>query len=257
MIPCSPAFYVQKRRKRGNLLVLPIIMICVCILLGGGVLFYTKFAKKNAAPKNTADPAVRSANEFVNVKDIRGKFLYTRDGQAMAYLKILPISIDLFSKNEKKQIVRQLTANMLSVQYPFQLLAVSRPVDISPILSELSETLTGTADIKQKELLKQEILEMSGFALSGEVVERQFFIKIWDRVRDGTERILAHNNTEHELLQKLKYLEGYFNDVGIRTEILEQQDIVRLCNLINNPAYVHLEDTDFTPTIPALAGYGL
>jgi hypothetical protein len=225
-------------------------MICVCILLGGGVLFYTKFAakKKAEAKSSAADPAVRSANEFVNVKDIRGKFLYTRDGLALAYLKILPISIDLFSKNEKKQIIRQLTANMSSVQYPFQLLAVSRPVDISPILSELSDTLTGTADMKQKELLKQEIVEMSGFALSGEVVERQFFIKIWDKAHDGVER---------DLLQKLKYLEGYFSDVNIRTEILEQQDIVRLCNLINNPAYVHLEDTDFTPTIPVLAGYGL
>lgn len=231
-------------------MILPIIMICVCILLGGGVLFYTKFtAKKKAEAKSSAaDPAVRSANEFVNVKDIRGKFLYTRDGLALAYLKILPISIDLFSKNEKKQIIRQLTANMSSVQYPFQLLAVSRPVDISPILSELSDTLTGTADMKQKELLKQEIVEMSGFALSGEVVERQFFIKIWDKAHDGVER---------DLLQKLKYLEGYFSDVNIRTEILEQQDIVRLCNLINNPAYVHLEDTDFTPTIPVLAGYGL
>lgn len=231
-------------------MILPIIMICVCILLGGGVLFYTKFAakKKAEAKSSAADPAVRSANEFVNVKDIRGKFLYTRDGLALAYLKILPISIDLFSKNEKKQIIRQLTANMSSVQYPFQLLAVSRPVDISPILSELSDTLTGTADMKQKELLKQEIVEMSGFALSGEVVERQFFIKIWDK---------AHDSVERDLLQKLKYLEGYFSDVNIRTEILEQQDIVRLCNLINNPAYVHLEDTDFTPTIPVLAGYGL
>lgn len=229
---------------------LPIIMICVCILLGGGVLFYTKFtAKKKAEAKNSAaDPAVRSANEFVNVKDIRGKFLYTRDGMALCYLKILPISIDLFSKSEKKQIIRQLTANMSSVQYPFQLLAVSRPVDISPILSELSDTLTGTSDMKQKELLKQEVLEMSGFALSGEVVERQFFIKIWSRAQDGAER---------DLLQKLKYLEGYFSDVNIRTEILEQQDIVRLCNLINNPAYVHLEDTDFTPSIPILAGCGL
>lgn len=176
-------------------MILPIIMICVCILLGGGVLFYTKFAakKKAEAKSSAADPAVRSANEFVNVKDIRGKFLYTRDGLALAYLKILPISIDLFSKNEKKQIIRQLTANMSSVQYPFQLLAVSRPVDISPILSELSDTLTGTADMKQKELLKQEIVEMSGFALSGEVVERQFFIKIWDK---------AHDSVERDLLQK-------------------------------------------------------
>mgnify|MGYP002796345518 CR=1 FL=1 len=69
-----------------------------------------------------------------------------------------------------------------SAQYPFQLLAVSRPVDISPLLSELSATLTSSSDVKQKELLKQEIVEMGAFALSGEVVERQFYIKIWDMV---------------------------------------------------------------------------
>ena len=137
---------------------------------------------------------------------------------------------------------------MSSVQYPFQLLAVSRPVDISPLLSELSDTLNGTGDLKQKELLRQEILEMSTFTLSGDVVERQFYIKLWDKAHDGAER---------DLLQKLKSLEGYFSDVSIRTEILGQQDIVRLCNLINNPSYVHLEDTDFTPTIPLLAGFSL
>ena len=60
---------------------------------------------------------------------------------------------------------------------------------------------------------------MGAFALSGEVVERQFYIKIWDRVSDGVER---------DLLQKLKLLGGYFSDSGIQTEILEQQDIVRL-----------------------------
>ena len=228
-------------------MIFPIIMICVCALLGGGVFFYTKLSKKKAAEKSV-DTSALAANEFVNVKDIRGKFLYTRDGMIMAYLKILPISIDLFSKNEKKQLIRQLTANMSSVQYPFQLLAVSRPVDISPLLSELSDTLNGTGDLKQKELLRQEILEMSTFTLSGDVVERQFYIKLWDKAHDGAER---------DLLQKLKSLEGYFSDVSIRTEILGQQDIVRLCNLINNPSYVHLEDTDFTPTIPLLAGFSL
>lgn len=87
---------------------------------------------------------------------------------------------------------------------------------------------------------------MSSFALSGDVVERQFYLKIWDK---------AHENTERELLQKLKYLEGYFSDVGVRSDILEQQDIIRLCNLINNPSYVHLEDSDVEPTIPMIVGY--
>ena len=85
-------------------------------------------------------------------------------------------------------------------------------------------------------------------ALSGEVVERQFYIKIWDKAVDGVER---------ELLQKLKYLSGYFADCGIQTEILEQQDIVRLCNLVNNPAYVHLEDAGFEAAIPILESVGV
>ena len=125
---------------------------------------------------------------------------------------------------------------------------MDHPVDISPLLSELSATLTSSSDVKQKELLKQEIVEMGAFALSGEVVERQFYIKIWDRVSDGVER---------DLLQKLKLLGGYFSDSGIQTEILEQQDIVRLCNLVNNPAYVHLEDSGINAAIPILESVGV
>ena len=180
-------------------MLLPIIMICVCALLGGGTLIFLKLSAKHKKSKN---------------KD----------------------------KEELAQV------SLSSAQYPFQLLAVSRPVDISPLLSELSATLTSSSDVKQKELLKQEIVEMGAFALSGEVVERQFYIKIWDKVSDGVER---------ELLQKLKLLGGYFSDSGIQTEILDQQDIVRLCNLVNNPAYVHLEDSGVNAAIPILESVGV
>lgn len=234
-------------RKRGCALILPIMMICICLLLGGGTFLYLKLSEKRKAKSKGINPAVTAAGEFVNVKDIKGKFLYTRDNQVLCYLKILPISIDLFSKNEKKQMIRQLTANMSSVAHPFQLIAVSRPVDISPLLSELSAALTDSSDVKQRELLKQEILEMTTFALSGEVVERQFYILLWDKAVDGAER---------DLLQKMKNLGSYFNDSGIQTEFLEQQDIVRLCNLINNPAYVHLEDSAFEAAIPILENRG-
>ena len=223
---------------------------CVCALLGGGTLIFLKLSAKHKKSKNKdkEELAQITANEFVNVKDIRGNFLYTRDNLALAYLKIYPISTELFSKNEKRLIAKQLTVSLSSAQYPFQLLAVSRPVDISPLLSELSATLTSSSDVKQKELLKQEIVEMGAFALSGEVVERQFYIKIWDKVSDGVER---------ELLQKLKLLGGYFSDSGIQTEILDQQDIVRLCNLVNNPAYVHLEDSGVNAAIPILESVGV
>ena len=229
-------------------MLLPIIMILVCVLLGGGTLLFLKFSEKRKRTKNKEELAQMTANEFVNVKDIRGSFLYTRDGMVLAYLKIYPISTELFSMNEKRLIAKQLTASISSGQYPFQLLAVSRPVDISPLMAELSATLTSSSNIKQRELLKHEIVEMGGFALSGEVVERQFYIKIWDKAVDGV---------ESDLLQKLKYMSGYFADCGIQTEILEQQDIVRLCNLVNNPAYVHLEDAGFDAAIPILESVGV
>ena len=166
-------------------MLLPIIMILVCVLLGGGTLLFLKFSerRKKAKSRDKEELAQMTANEFVNVKDIRGSFLYTRDGMALAYLKIFPISTELFSKNEKRLIAKQLTVSLSSGQYPFQLLAVSRPVDISPLMAELSSTLTASSNIKQKELLKHEIVEMGGFALSGEVVERQFYIKAEISVR--------------------------------------------------------------------------
>lgn len=225
-------------------MIFPIIMIVICAVLGGGAFLFIKNSEKKKKQILQADEEQKTANEFVNVKDIKGKFLYTRDGLILCYLKINPISIDLFSKSEKSIIIKQLAANMSSIQYPFKFIAVSRPVDISPLISELSELLT-TSDPKQKELLKQEILEMSTFALSGEVVERQFYVVIWDKSEQGAEK---------DLLVKAKDFASNFTDNGIGCDVLEQQDIVRLCNLINNPAYMHLEDTSFERSIPILSG---
>lgn len=227
-------------------MIFPIIMIFACFITGGALLYIKPRNKAFYKKPQETDHAAVTANEFVNVRDICGNFLYTRDNTVLAYLRIMPISIDLFSKSEKQQIVRQLTADLSTADYPFQLIAVSRPVDISPLLSELSDTLTACSDLKQKELLKQEMAEMSSLAVSGDTVERQFYIKIWEK---------AHENTEREMLQRLKYLEGYLSDAGVCSEILGRQDIIRLCNLINNPAYVHLEDSDADPVIPMIAGY--
>ena len=62
-------------------MLLPIIMILVCVLLGGGTLLFLKFSekRKKAKSRDKEELAQMTANEFVNVKDIRGSFLYTRD----------------------------------------------------------------------------------------------------------------------------------------------------------------------------------
>lgn len=221
--------------------IVPIIVIIICLIGGGATLFYLKAGKKKT--KETIDKEQKTANDFVNVKDIKDRFLYTRDGQIVMYIKINPISIDLLSEREKKQLCKTLTAELSSEQKPFKFLAVSRPVDISPLINEYTQIILSTSDQKQKDLLRNEMLVMSNYALSGDVVERQFYIMLWEKYEEGIERDMTRRC--YEFVSK-------FESGNIRCEILKEQDIVRLCNLVNNPAYANIEDTEFEATIPIL-----
>lgn len=220
--------------------IISIIMIIVCLIGGGALVFIRKDKRKS---KEILNKDEHTANEFVNVKDIKDRFLYTRDGQIIMYIKINPISIDLFSEREKKQLNKTLTAELSSEQKPFKFLAVSRPVDISPLINEYTQIIASTSDHKQKDLLRNEMMVMSNYALSGDVVERQFYIMLWEKYEEGVERDLSKRC--YEFIAK-------FESGSIRCEILKEQDIVRLCNLINNPAYSNIEDTEFEATIPSL-----
>ena len=220
-------------------------MIVICMAGGTAAYFLIKKAERNKyKEKNAPAAATATANEFINVKDICGSFLYTRDGLMLCYLKLTPISIDLYSKTEKRNIVRTLTAEMSGTQFPFKFIAVSRPIDISPLLTELHSLLM-TSDSKQRELLRAEMAEMSNFAMGGDIVERQFYIVMWDKAIDGAER---------ELLNRARLMAENFGGSKISCEILNQQDIVRLCNLVNNPSYTHIEDSSFEAAIPLIEG---
>ena len=222
-------------------LLFPIIMLAVT--LGGGgmfLLFLKNGRKKPAASEENA--AMQTAQEFINIKDIKDRYLYTRGGMALVFLRIYSISIDLYSKSEKNVLIRQLTAELSDIQYPFKFMAVSRPVDISPLINDLTAMLKNS-DEKRKELLRQEILQMSSYALSGEIVERQFYISLWDKYEDGIEK---------DLYKRAALLAEKFTTNGIGCEVIGEKEIVRLINLVHNPSYVHLEDAETAASIPLL-----
>lgn len=224
-------------------LLFPIIMLAVTLIGGGILLLFLKTSKKS--PQTDADNiAIQTAQQFINVKDIRDKYLYTRDGMVFVYLRIHAISIDLYSKSEKNVLIKTLTAELSDIQYPFKFMALSRPVDISPLITEMSEMLKEAED-KRKELLRQEILQMGGLALSGEIVERQFYVALWEKQEEGSER---------DLLKRAALLCEKFAAGGIACDILAEKEIVRLINLVNNPSYIHLEDAETEAGIPVLKG---
>lgn len=222
-------------------LIFPIIMLAVT-LVGGGLLL---LMLKHGRPRNRGGGeslALQTAQEFINVRDIQDKCLYTTDGLLLVFVRIHSISIDLYSRAEKHSLIRQLTAELSDIQYPFKFLAVSRPVDISPVITDMQSMLREAED-KRKELLRQEIMQMSGFALSGEIVERQFYVSLWDKAEEGAEK---------ELLKRAALFSEKFSGCGVPCDVLGEKEIVRLLNLVHNPSYTHLEDTEFSATIPTI-----
>nr|WP_317360201.1 hypothetical protein [uncultured Tyzzerella sp.] len=222
-------------------LIIP-ITILISVIIGGSILILYINNSTNEKYKDEEDFDKETAQQFINIKDINDKYLYTNEGNIMMYLRVDSISIDLYSKSEKETLIKSLTAELSEIQYPFKFIAVSRPVDISPIISNMQEMIKFSND-SQKELLKKEIIEMNNFALSGDIVERQFYISLWDKYQEGIEK---------EIYRKAMLLVEKFTINNIGCEILNQREIMRFINLINNPYYAHLEDTDFTKDIPII-----
>lgn len=231
-------------------MLIPIIIICVTILGGGVALFLLKKSPTSKANKSRDKDAELTqeqitAQEFVNVRDIIDRFLYTNDSKVFMYIKISPISIELLNLREKIQICKTITAELSGEQNGFGFLAVSRPIDISPLISENNQLIASTSNQKRKDLLRNESYVLSDFAMSGEVVERQFYFKIWSNYEEGVERELSKRANDFVAM-----LES--GGDRIKCEILNEKDIYRLCNLINNPAYTNVEDASFARTMPII-----
>lgn len=185
-----------------------------------------------------------TAGEFINVKDIRGNFLYTLDGNIVLYIKINQISTDLLSYHEKKTLTKHLTAEFSTLQKEFKFISVTRPIDINPLLSELNALLLQTDNMIQKELLRNEISVMNNYGTSGEVLERQFFIMLWEK-----ESIEA----EKDLYKRGKELVKKFFNCDISSEILCEEEIAGLCNMVNNPTNTYHQDNKFEASIPVIS----
>lgn len=227
-----------------------IAIALITLALCGGFLFWLKRSENKKRIRSSSEEddarkaaAQKSAQEFVNAKDLGNNCLYTLDGMIFAYIKLEGLCLELYSKQEQKLICKNLSSALSQVRRPYKYIAVSRPVDISKSLQEYEE-LYGTAEGGRKKLLKNEMRELADMVMSGETLERQHYIVIWDSIQRTDEHsiVIAAN----ELLKK-------FAENGVSAELLDKKGIVRLCNLVNIPAYVHIESADIMDAISVLA----
>lgn len=216
-----------------QLLIIPVVIIAII-----GTIFFIK--KKNKREDNQLSLDEKTANDFTNVIDIQNNIIFTKT-HLMSIIQISPISVDLLSSKEEEILMKNLTEGFSNFKEKFKFLAISRPISIAPLIDDLNNKLD-FANSFQRTILKQEISQMTEYAISGEVVERQFFIVLDEKGHD-----------EKKIKEKIQRFTDALIDKPLNLNTLDNRELIKFINLLNNPSVVHLEDSDFEVTSPRIS----
>lgn len=193
-----------------------------------------------------------SANEFTNVKDIVGNFLYSRNNYLFCYLRVYPFNLDLLSREEKSSLTNNLAAAFGADNKDFVYMTFPREIDLDDYKNFLKEQyLSELVDIGRRKLLAIMIKEAIILSTNGENYEHHHFVKLWKQIGRNL------NDAKYELTARAEEFKERYAMVGIQMEILDEEGIIKLCNMYGNSnqaAYDVIDSNTIYSAIPQIRG---
>lgn len=184
-----------------------------------------------------------TAMQDINILDIKNNLIYTRDNLVIAILKINSLNMQLFSKKELVNKVKDITTELSTETKEFKLTSIARPVDVSSLIDYLRNILNNSTDSIQKRILRENIRETLNLSLIGDAVERQNLFIISEKLTDTAEK---------DILKRAREIVQKFDNCGMKLEILNDQYLIQICNSFTNINIATKEDSDYQDYIPNL-----
>lgn len=188
----------------------------------------------------------QTANEFVNVRDIKNIYLYTKNHYIFCYLRIYPFNLDLLSNEDRQILTNRLAANFDSDRKDWVYQAFPREIDIDGYKNFLkAKRIEELESIGKKKIIDDQIMRANELSTNGENYEHQHFFKIW-----GKEE-LDKSSTEQELKERIYSFKARYEEAQIRCEVLSEREIIKLCNLFSNNQFTSCSEIEtIQPEIP-------
>ncbi len=193
--------------------------------------------------KKNKNNIVSSAEQEINILDIKNNLIYTRDNLVIAILKINSLNMQLFSKKELINKIKDITSELSTETKEFKMTSIARPVDVGSLIEFLRAILNNSTDSIQKRLLRENIRETLNLTLIGDAVERQNLLIISEVLSD---------NSEQEIQKRAREIVQKFDNCGMKLEILNDQYLIQVCNSFTNMSVATKEDSDYQDYIPNL-----
>ena len=193
--------------------------------------------------KKSKDTVLSTAQQEINILDIKNNLIYTRDNLIIAILKINSLNMQLFSKKELINKIKDITSELSTETKEFKMTSIARPVDVGSLIDFLRNILNNSTDSIQKRLLRENIREILNLTLIGDAVERQNLLIISEDLSD---------NAEQEIQKRAREIVQKFDNCGMKLEILNDQYLIQVCNSFTNMSVATKEDSDYQDYIPHL-----
>ncbi len=195
----------------------------------------------------------QSTQQIVDIDRIRDDIVILKDGTLRAILMCSSLNFALKSQEEQDAIIYQYQNFLNSLDFPIQFVVHSRKLNISHYLDEIKEHLK-----KQKnELLRAQTEEyidfIDSFVKTYNVMSKTFYVVVpftkeeensggfFSRLFSGGQKSFVKMSDEefekykNQLLQRVDNVISGLRSIGIRSEMLQEEELLELFFDMYNP----------------------
>lgn len=197
--------------------------------------------------KKKKDNKNLTANQYINVADIKNNTLYTKDNYVIVFVKIGTVSISTMSRTDINLLIKTLSSEFASVRdNNLRMLKISKPIDISNLTNVYREMYKSCNNLKRKEMLREATMFLHKYATNGNELENEYYFIVREKLS---------NNGIIELEKKANGIIRKFQAGKIQANICKTEEVARLCNLFTNTSYGNIETMEFENDISIINDY--
>ncbi len=199
----------------------------------------------------------KSAQEFVDVSEIKDNVVILKNGTLRAVLAVSSINFELKSSAEQEAITGSYQNFLNSLDFPVQILVSSRRLDIAPYLDLLDER----EKTQENELLRFQIADYRNFVKNlvgaSNIMTKSFYLVIpfaltegkketfFDKIKTALnpkqaiiEKKMEFENFKSQLWQRVQHVTAGLEGTGIRMIPLETKELIELFYNAYNPTVI-------------------
>ena len=192
---------------------------------------------------------VGSTQDALKFAEIRNDTIILKDGNLRQILLCSSINFALKSEQEQNAIIFQYQNFVNSLTFPIQILMQSKKLDLSNYLAKLNEK----ANSQTNELLRAQTIDYIDFIKKlinlANIMDKRFYVTIpylippkigvGKNIGKSTPQVTLtsqeFDNYRKELDQRVKTVESGLGSIGIRTALLNTQQLIELLYSVYNP----------------------